>query len=1797
MAVKASSNGHFDIAPEPGQGVNQTSVASHVGPNSASPNALHLSANMDDRTEEMTAGSGSAVEAVATVSFTHQHGDPPTAVVAEQRQSTSLADLSVIAETQESVVDRLADPQDSLIDASTSHAPSSRDVPTKAVTSTNIPGPEDVNYDHRTTAVDGDVKMEMEEEGAEEYGDEDGGVIRCICECDEDDGFTIQCDQCLVWQHCACFGMSQASVPEEYRCEQCDPRPVDVAFAKAHQQRRKDAEVRKDMFEQTVRRQTQVPAIDRRQGDEADERTDTREENQVIEDTQTQSGGQITSGISRSRKPSQHLDLSNIKFQGEESPISSTPGSVKTHRKKVSTKTGPKRNSESVTTPRSAFGLREASTPGVQTSFRDDQFENEFDSPDRIEAWHVEYTPIRSNLTDRVGDKLAFKSLMNDYSQGSPLKALPGSGTRLIAPVVGKKVKTIAGPISTDATRKVEEGEEAEAVTASQDPSVEFALSATGNECLPVEINAPSLSSVTQKTYVRQISELASSSIFNSLVQMNITASEPQRSSSASRMFSKPVMHGLFADASIPAGCFIMEFQGEVLSADTYRDDPINQYKMIGVTKTSVHLLPPPLNLCLDGRRFGNKARFARFSCHPNSVLRPILLRRNGLVDHVSEQQDRTEDFAASKASSPLNGDNEETEIAFGIFSIADIPKTHEITLGWEWDDQHIVHLLPQLARNPMLGVLDMHDAASLSTSNPRSWDRETRNAAITTLVEKGEFPYADTEFSAKMNSIMTVLLSSCLCACIGSAAAPNTGGSASSNNVKRQDCAIVQMLRLSQGMGLLNVNLPTAKSSRKSRAPDFGPLVGKRRWWRPDNMPLTPPVTAEETLEEQWLRRLSVPIKLAPGGKIGRVYDTDLEKALLAERLGNVKDLLEQEDATDDDSASLASSATEPLDVDSADEHVERGMMRLDGDGVMITRHGDRSYLVHTALPPKKRISGTRLKAISPGVDDWDVEYRGKKRQRALSDLSNTAKIHRAARSKAKMHSIGEFDSDDGRVETRRAMSSNKRSKITDPSSPLSTAPSEDEDDTSVSISEELNVHRRKRREGSAGGVEADISKRSSKSRLTKSNKHRRSKPKASKAMARRRELLGDLLEDTQSSDGEDVEDIDLGDDARASMSLSKSSRTSKRKKAKKLSESDEGADVDEATGSVRSMRSATPMVDVQTHTSPQQQQSPPVDSFNIKSETEPHLIPSVGVPPPIEVPKAKLSLADYKKRLAERRTSSQPGMMTPLATSSLPTGASPEKPSLPGTPMDTPTPGSASGMYGGFHFPMPVSVSSTSTEAVPTLTPTSSKTEFIAPPAPRLPPLQTVNSPSRASVPPSPHPPQGHIPSSGGAPTQPFTPARFPPPPSPNDATSASGHPLTPRPAGALTQTPPPPPPPPAPPTAPYAHGSHPPLSPSASGLRSASQISNSGHTDSRPEVVDAEVRSDATPSRSSSFGQIHSSTFHTNRGPPPPAPPPIVGHSSGTKLPFGSRLPEQHGDAQASPSGSSTFNPPRGPKALINGSSFNGGGGNVSAAAAPTVGVTSQAYPAGGVRSRGPSFGEGSIPASTVTAPSPRNISPTRPSYGSTAGFGVNATTAASLGDFANVPKGPARMREREMLRDRDRSDWDRDRERDWERERERERDRDRDRERDRDRDVGSQMGPPGREYRDQRLLSRTEWDRDREPSYGERDYSASRIDDRNLRDHHYDRSRRLDDDRFALPTGPPSARPATSGVPPPHYGAHYAGAPGSYPPPPPPPPPSLRGSIPPRGSSFGRGGGASWSGRARTRGRGSRGGPWR
>ncbi|KAI8817722.1 uncharacterized protein EV422DRAFT_540630 [Fimicolochytrium jonesii] len=62
-------------------------------------------------------------------------------------------------------------------------------------------------------------------------------VTRCVCERVDSFGVMVQCEDCLVWQHCECMHVNPKRLPKHYFCEECKPgnHPNFDAIKAAHQ--------------------------------------------------------------------------------------------------------------------------------------------------------------------------------------------------------------------------------------------------------------------------------------------------------------------------------------------------------------------------------------------------------------------------------------------------------------------------------------------------------------------------------------------------------------------------------------------------------------------------------------------------------------------------------------------------------------------------------------------------------------------------------------------------------------------------------------------------------------------------------------------------------------------------------------------------------------------------------------------------------------------------------------------------------------------------------------------------------------------------------------------------------------------------------------------------------------------------------------------------------------------------------------------------------------------------------------------------------------------------------------------------------------------------------------------------------------------------------------------------------------------------------------------------------------------------------------------------------------------------
>ena len=72
--------------------------------------------------------------------------------------------------------------------------------------------------------------------------EEEPYTIKCICEYQDDDGATIQCEACETWQHIECYygGKKTPGEKESHFCVDCVPRPLDGKRATERQRARRE---------------------------------------------------------------------------------------------------------------------------------------------------------------------------------------------------------------------------------------------------------------------------------------------------------------------------------------------------------------------------------------------------------------------------------------------------------------------------------------------------------------------------------------------------------------------------------------------------------------------------------------------------------------------------------------------------------------------------------------------------------------------------------------------------------------------------------------------------------------------------------------------------------------------------------------------------------------------------------------------------------------------------------------------------------------------------------------------------------------------------------------------------------------------------------------------------------------------------------------------------------------------------------------------------------------------------------------------------------------------------------------------------------------------------------------------------------------------------------------------------------------------------------------------------------------------------------------------------------------------
>ncbi|KAK4686316.1 uncharacterized protein P7C73_g3808, partial [Tremellales sp. Uapishka_1] len=342
----------------------------------------------------------------------------------------------------------------------------------------------------------------------------------------------------------------------------------------------------------------------------------------------------------------------------------------------------------------------------------------------KVEPWALEFTPIENNVVRGVKTRQMMCSVYREWVDGDDEVVMRKK--RPIHDGSGLPSPTEPGILRLS-------------------PEILFAPPDFGilaPPIPPVFLSGPDLAALASPTSIKPI---ADSSCFLPLNYTELAAS--------TGIYTRPAVYGVFADEPIPTGSFLGDYRGEIVESQAYRRDPINQYSGLGIPKPYVRSIGPPIDLVIDARGYGCNLRFIRSGCHPNVVLRPSFYRK---------------------------AETETPQLKFGIFASKDIGKKEEIVLGWEWDDQHVVHFLKTMVETPAHVELPPRTLAVIRS---------------------------------KFESVITHLLgtfSSCACE-------------------SPVDCAIAQMCRLVEGSGGDGLG----GKGRVRRKAELGELVGAIRGWR----------------------------------------------------------------------------------------------------------------------------------------------------------------------------------------------------------------------------------------------------------------------------------------------------------------------------------------------------------------------------------------------------------------------------------------------------------------------------------------------------------------------------------------------------------------------------------------------------------------------------------------------------------------------------------------------------------------------------------------------------------------------------------------------------------------------------------------------------------------------------------------------------------------------------------------------------------------------------------------------------
>ncbi|WVQ97524.1 hypothetical protein IAU59_004638 [Kwoniella sp. CBS 9459] len=373
------------------------------------------------------------------------------------------------------------------------------------------------------------------------------------------------------------------------------------------------------------------------------------------------------------------------------------------------------------------------STPGPSIA-KEAVIEEPEDDYFHVDPWMMEYTPIRANIVRGQQARQIMRNLYKEWVDAEE-EVISSKNSRTIHNPSGLPSPTETGILRLSPDNLF--------------PTPDFSILAP--PVPPAFVSGPDLEAIGTPISIKPVQDAPS------FLPLNYAENISKHG-----VYTRPTIYSVFVDEPVMQGSFIGEYRGEIVDCETYRRDPINQYASLGMPKPHVRSIGPPINLMIDARGYGCDLRFVRSGCHPNVVLRPLLWKKI---------------------------ENEPPKLKFGLFAAKDIGKKDELILGWEWDDQHVVHSLRSVIHAAML--------SDGSLASP-SFSVSDKKAQV---------------LASKIDSVLTHIFGTfTACACV----VPGT-------------CALAQMGQVVDPKAMQDND----ENGRKKHRVDLGDLVGAVRGWR----------------------------------------------------------------------------------------------------------------------------------------------------------------------------------------------------------------------------------------------------------------------------------------------------------------------------------------------------------------------------------------------------------------------------------------------------------------------------------------------------------------------------------------------------------------------------------------------------------------------------------------------------------------------------------------------------------------------------------------------------------------------------------------------------------------------------------------------------------------------------------------------------------------------------------------------------------------------------------------------------